>query len=77
MWAAAICTRTILCTLVYSVAILVYNEGGFAKTPIFKNLLGAIGLTCYCWGATIILGIVIVACQFCWFMRDADHGSRS
>jgi hypothetical protein len=58
MWAAAFYTRTILCTLVYSVAIVVYNEWGLAKIPIVKNVIGAIGLACYCWGTTIILGMV-------------------
>ncbi|KAH1517061.1 hypothetical protein KXX29_008616 [Aspergillus fumigatus] len=54
MWVAAVYTNTISCTLVYSIAIVVYNEGGLAAIPVVKNLIGAIGLGCYCWGTTII-----------------------
>jgi 4-hydroxybenzoate polyprenyltransferase len=57
MWAASLYTRTTLCTLVYSIAIVVYNEGGLAKLPVLKNVIGALGLACYCWGTTVILGI--------------------
>lgn len=56
MWAAAISLNTIPCTFIYSVAILIYNEGGLAGIPVVKNLIGAVGLTCYCWGTTVILG---------------------
>jgi beta-trans-bergamotene synthase len=56
MWAAALYEKTILCTLVYSVAIVIYNEGGLAAIPVLKNVIGAVGLSCYCWGTTIILG---------------------
>ncbi|RDL31029.1 Integral membrane protein [Venustampulla echinocandica] len=55
MWVAAIHTNTTTCTLVYSVAIVIYNEGGLAAIPVVKNVIGAIGLACYCWGTTIIL----------------------
>ncbi|EXU98497.1 4-hydroxybenzoate polyprenyltransferase domain protein [Metarhizium robertsii] len=55
MWAAALTMKTIPCTLTYSVAILIYNEGGLAAIPVVKNVIGAIGLACYCWGTTIIL----------------------
>ncbi|RYP77979.1 hypothetical protein DL771_000838 [Monosporascus sp. 5C6A] len=55
MWIAAIHTNTITCTLIYSVAIVVYNEGGLAAIMVVKNTIGAIGLGCYCWGTTIIL----------------------
>jgi hypothetical protein len=57
MWIAAIHTNTIVCTLVYSIAIVIYNEGGLAAIPVVKNIIGAIGLSCYCWGTTIILGM--------------------
>jgi beta-trans-bergamotene synthase len=57
MWAASLYARTTLCTLVYSIAIVVYNEGGLAKLHVLKNVVGALGLACYCWGTTIILGI--------------------
>lgn len=57
MWVAAVYTNTISCTLVYSIAIVVYNEGGLAAIPVVKNLIGAIGLGCYCWGTTIIFGM--------------------
>lgn len=56
MWASALYAHTIPCTMTYSVAILVYNEGGMAAVPVVKNFLGAVGLTCYCWGTTVILG---------------------
>ncbi|KAE8366425.1 UbiA prenyltransferase family [Aspergillus caelatus] len=55
MWVAALYTNTIPCTLTYSVAILIYNEGGLAAVPVVKNVIGAVGLACYCWGTTIIL----------------------
>lgn len=56
MWAVSLFTKTEWCTLVYSVAILVYNEGGLVRYCVLKNILGAIGLGCYCWGTTVILG---------------------
>ncbi|KAL9046089.1 MAG: hypothetical protein Q9206_007168, partial [Seirophora lacunosa] len=55
MWAAAVRAKTIPCTLTYSVAIVVYNEGGWAAVPVVKNVLGAVGLACYCWGTTVVL----------------------
>ncbi|TDZ29095.1 Fumagillin beta-trans-bergamotene synthase [Colletotrichum spinosum] len=55
MWAAALYTKTVPCTLAYTIAIVVYNEGGLAAIPVVKNLIGAIGLACYCWGTTVIL----------------------
>lgn len=58
MWAAAFYTKTIPCTLTYSVAIIIYNEGGLAAVPVMKNVIGAVGLACYCWGTTVILGTV-------------------
>ena len=64
MWAAALYTKTILCTLTYSVAIFIYNEGGLAAVPIVKNVIGAIGLACYCWGTTVILGKTSIACCY-------------
>jgi 4-hydroxybenzoate polyprenyltransferase len=57
MWAAAFYAKTIPCTLTYSAAILMYNEGGLAGIPVVKNMLGALGLACYCWGTTVILGM--------------------
>lgn len=59
MWLAAFSEKTIPCTLTYSVAILIYNEGGLAAIPVVKNVIGAIGLACYCWGTTIILGMIL------------------
>lgn len=56
MWAVSLYAGTKWCTLVYSIAILVYNEGGLVKYCVFKNGLGATGLACYCWGTTVILG---------------------
>ncbi len=56
MWAAAFYSNTIFCTLIYSLAIVAYNEGGLAAIPVVKNVVGAIGLVCYCWGTTVILG---------------------
>ncbi|QDS67657.1 hypothetical protein FKW77_004824 [Venturia effusa] len=52
---AGISLNTLPCTITYSVAIVVYNEGGLAAIPVVKNVFGAIGLACYCWGTTIIL----------------------
>jgi hypothetical protein len=48
MWIAAFYAETIPCTLTYSAAILIYNEGGLAGIPLVKNVVGAIGLACYC-----------------------------
>jgi hypothetical protein len=28
-----------------------------AKVAVLKNVIGALGLACYCWGTTIIIGI--------------------
>lgn len=35
---------------------IIYNEGGLAAIPGLKNVLGAVGIACYCWGTTIIFG---------------------
>jgi hypothetical protein len=43
-------------SLVYMLAIWLYNEGGLSMHPIPKNPLGAIGYMCYCWGTTYIIG---------------------
>ena len=59
MWVAAFYTKTVPCTLTYSVAIVIYNEGGLAAIPVVKNIIGAIGLACYCWGTTIILSMAL------------------
>lgn len=64
MWAAALYAKTIPCTLTYSIAIVIYNEGGLAAVPVLKNIIGAIGLSCYCWGTTVILGTTSTACSF-------------
>jgi 4-hydroxybenzoate polyprenyltransferase len=56
MWLAAFYFKTCLCTFVYTVAIVIYNEGGLAAIPGLKNIIGAVGLACYCWGTTIIFG---------------------
>ncbi|KAH8689751.1 hypothetical protein GQ44DRAFT_637142 [Phaeosphaeriaceae sp. PMI808] len=37
MWLASLKSQTLLCTFVYSVAILIYNEGGLAAIPGVKN----------------------------------------
>ncbi|KAL8882013.1 MAG: hypothetical protein Q9192_007668 [Flavoplaca navasiana] len=60
MWVGGFYTRTLACTLTYSVAIVIYNEGGLAAIPVVKNVIGAIGLACYCWGTTITLGMVAI-----------------
>ena len=60
MCVAALYTRTVVCTLTYSVAIVIYSEGGLAAIPVVKNVIGAIGLACYCWGTTIIFGTISV-----------------
>jgi hypothetical protein len=56
MWFAAFYFKTCLCTFIYTVAIVIYNEGELAAIPGVKNIIGAVGLTCYCWGTTIIFG---------------------
>ncbi|KAL8672377.1 MAG: hypothetical protein Q9168_003150 [Polycauliona sp. 1 TL-2023] len=80
MWAAALYTKTILCTLTYSVAIVIYNEGGLAAVPVLKNLIGALGLACYCWGTTVILGKIHFARYYAISPDHADmlqdHGNE-
>lgn len=56
MVVAGFSLNTVPCTLVYSVAILVYNEGGLATNPVLKNIIGALSLACYPWGTIIIMG---------------------
>ena len=56
MWLAAYQANTVACTLVYSVAIVSYNEGGLSEFAVPRNLVGAVGIGCYCWGTTTILG---------------------
>ncbi|KAK7977271.1 hypothetical protein PG996_003341 [Apiospora saccharicola] len=55
MWAAAFQANTVACTLVYSIAIVSYNEGGLSEFAVPRNLVGALGIGCYCWGTTTIL----------------------
>ncbi|KAE9963355.1 hypothetical protein EG328_011498 [Venturia inaequalis] len=55
MLLSGISLNTLPCTIIYSVAIVVYNEGGLAVVPVLKNIIGAIGLACYAWGTTTIL----------------------
>lgn len=57
MWVASYYTNNFPCTFTYSIAIVVYNEGGLARIPVVKNFIGAVGLACYCWGTTVILGM--------------------
>ncbi|KAK8133679.1 hypothetical protein PG984_005691 [Apiospora sp. TS-2023a] len=57
MWAAAFQANTVACTLVYSIAIVSYNEGGLSEFAVPRNLVGALGIGCYCWGTTTILGM--------------------
>lgn len=57
MWVASYYTNNLLCTFIYSVAIVVYNEGALARIPVVKNFIGALGLAFYCWGTTVILGM--------------------
>ncbi|KAL4921139.1 UbiA prenyltransferase family [Aspergillus aurantiobrunneus] len=56
MWAISVYTGTEPCTLFYTIAILVYNEGGLARIAMFKNVLGGFGMSCYCWGGASVLG---------------------
>ncbi|KAK8009258.1 hypothetical protein PG991_011809 [Apiospora marii] len=55
MWVAAFQANTLACTLVYSIAIMSYNEGGLSELAVPRNLVGAVGIGCYCWGTTAIL----------------------
>ena len=43
-------------SLVYMLAIWLYNEVGLSMHPIPKSPLGALGYMCYCWGTTYIIG---------------------
>jgi 4-hydroxybenzoate polyprenyltransferase len=43
-------------SLAYMLAIWLYNEFGLSTYPIHKNVLGAVGYVCYCWGTTYIIG---------------------
>ncbi|KAJ6515517.1 UbiA prenyltransferase family [Mycena sanguinolenta] len=44
----------LLCSVVYMLAIFLYNELGMARHWFFKSFLGSIGYVCYCWGTTMI-----------------------
>lgn len=76
MWAVSVHARTVKCTFAYTVAIVAYNEGGLAKVPIVKNVIGAIGLACYCWGATVILGMSLMMQRVLNRSSEADRTSR-
>lgn len=56
MWITAVYFQTLSCTFVYTFTMIIYNEGGLAAIPGLKNVLGAVGIACYCWGTTIIFG---------------------
>ncbi|EUC39538.1 hypothetical protein COCMIDRAFT_111292 [Bipolaris oryzae ATCC 44560] len=53
MWIAALHCNTLVCTIAYTAAIMIYNEGGFAAFAILKNVVGAFGLMCECWGTAV------------------------
>jgi hypothetical protein len=43
-------------SLIYMLAIWLYNENGLSAHPLLKSPLGAVGYMCYCWGSTYIIG---------------------
>ncbi|KAJ5028369.1 UbiA prenyltransferase family [Bipolaris maydis] len=53
MWIAAFHCNTFVCTFAYTAAITIYNEGGLAAFSGLKNVIGAFGLMCMCWGTTV------------------------
>ncbi|KAK6985209.1 integral membrane protein [Favolaschia claudopus] len=44
----------LVCSAVYMVAIVCYNECGLSRHWFLKSFLGSIGYVCYCWGTTVI-----------------------
>lgn len=56
MWIAAFHCNTLVCTIAYTAAITIYNEGGFAAFASLKSVIGAFGLMCKCWGTTVTFG---------------------
>ncbi|KAJ7671883.1 UbiA prenyltransferase family-domain-containing protein [Mycena rosella] len=42
------------CSILYLVAMLVYNEGGLSNHWAMKSFLGSVGYMCYCWGMSVI-----------------------
>nr|GAT44370.1 integral membrane protein [Mycena chlorophos] len=63
----------IVCTTVYMVAIVCYNEFRMSRHWFCKSFLGAIGYAVYCWGTTSIFdhgnalspaSVVAIACSF-------------
>lgn len=46
----------LIVSLVYLLAIWLYNEAGWSSHPIPKSPLGAFGYMCYCYGTTFIIG---------------------
>lgn len=56
MWIAALYCNTLVCTIAYTAAITIYNEGGLAAFASLKSVIGAFGLMCQCWGTTVTFG---------------------
>lgn len=44
------------CSILHTVAMVVYNEGNLVKYWMFKSFLGSCGYMSYCWGVTVIYG---------------------
>lgn len=43
-------------SLVYILAIWLYNENELSANPVLKSPIGAVGYMCYNWGTTYIVG---------------------
>jgi len=54
-------------SLVYMLAIWLYNEAGLSMYPLPKNVLGAVGYMCYSWGTTYIIGKSFVLPPSNWY----------
>ncbi|KAF7301974.1 Integral membrane protein [Mycena indigotica] len=63
----------LLCSTIYMIAIVCYNELQMSRHWFFKSFLGAIGYAVYCWGTTSIFdhgnalsvtSIVAITCSF-------------
>ncbi|KAJ7068599.1 UbiA prenyltransferase family [Mycena amicta] len=63
----------VLCSAIYMLAIVCYNEFALSRHWFLKSFLGAIGYASYCWGTTSIFdhgnalsttSIIAIACSF-------------
>lgn len=57
---ASIYNRLTAVSVIYILAMWLYNDIGLSANPAFKTILCTIGYTCYCWGTTFIVGMLVI-----------------